>query len=281
MRFQIEEFKRKGDFNKVAELQYGKLPELEKTLKEAQAKESGKAKGAKDGKAAAVAAHHGRRRGDRRGGVARHRHSGVQADAGRARQAAADGSQAARARGRPGRGHHRGGRRHPPLARGPVRPEPADRLVPVPRPHRRRQDRAVQGAGRLPVRQRGPHDPRRHERVHGKALGQPPDRRAAGLRRLRRGRRADRGGAAQALLRAAARRGREGAPGRVQRAAAGARRWPPDRRPGPHRGLQEHRDRDDQQPRFAHDHADGRAGQRADPRGGDGPRSRATSAPSS
>jgi ATP-dependent Clp protease ATP-binding subunit ClpB len=39
IRFQIEEFKRKGDFNKVAELQYGKLPELEKTLKDAQAKE--------------------------------------------------------------------------------------------------------------------------------------------------------------------------------------------------------------------------------------------------
>ncbi|WP_298231830.1 AAA family ATPase, partial [uncultured Azohydromonas sp.] len=43
IRFQIEELKRKGDFNKVAELQYGKLPELEKKLKEAQAKESGKA----------------------------------------------------------------------------------------------------------------------------------------------------------------------------------------------------------------------------------------------
>jgi ATP-dependent Clp protease ATP-binding subunit ClpB len=39
IRTQIEEFKRKGDFNKVAELQYGKLPELEKTLKDAQAKE--------------------------------------------------------------------------------------------------------------------------------------------------------------------------------------------------------------------------------------------------
>ena len=47
---QIEEFKRKGDFNRVAELQYGKLPELEKTLHAAQAKETGKAKGAKEGK---------------------------------------------------------------------------------------------------------------------------------------------------------------------------------------------------------------------------------------
>ncbi len=43
-RHQIEELKRKGNFDKVAELQYGKLPELEKTLKEAQAKETKKTK---------------------------------------------------------------------------------------------------------------------------------------------------------------------------------------------------------------------------------------------
>ncbi|MEF9948177.1 MAG: ATP-dependent chaperone ClpB [Comamonas sp.] len=42
LRIQIEEFKRKGDFNKVAELQYGKLPALEKQLHEAQAKEQGR-----------------------------------------------------------------------------------------------------------------------------------------------------------------------------------------------------------------------------------------------
>jgi ATP-dependent Clp protease ATP-binding subunit ClpB len=39
LRHQIEEHTRKGDFNKVAELQYGKLPALEKQLKEAQASE--------------------------------------------------------------------------------------------------------------------------------------------------------------------------------------------------------------------------------------------------
>lgn len=49
LRHQIEEFTRKGDFNKVAELQYGKLPDLEKRLKDAQAQEAGKAKSAKDG----------------------------------------------------------------------------------------------------------------------------------------------------------------------------------------------------------------------------------------
>ncbi len=47
MRFQIEEWKRKGNFDKVAELQYGKLPELEKKLKDAQAKEAGKKGGGK------------------------------------------------------------------------------------------------------------------------------------------------------------------------------------------------------------------------------------------
>ena len=51
MRFQIEELKRKGDFNKVAELQYGKLPELEKKLKAAQDKENARnAKGKAEGR---------------------------------------------------------------------------------------------------------------------------------------------------------------------------------------------------------------------------------------
>ena len=42
LRHRIEELTRKGDFNSVAELQYGKLPELEKKLKDAQAVESSK-----------------------------------------------------------------------------------------------------------------------------------------------------------------------------------------------------------------------------------------------
>ena len=47
LRRDIEEFTRKGDFNKVAELQYGKLPTLEKQLKEAQAAETAKGKSGK------------------------------------------------------------------------------------------------------------------------------------------------------------------------------------------------------------------------------------------
>jgi ATP-dependent Clp protease ATP-binding subunit ClpB len=49
IKFQIEELKRKGNFDKVAELQYGRLPELEKKLHAAQTTEQGKAKGAKAG----------------------------------------------------------------------------------------------------------------------------------------------------------------------------------------------------------------------------------------
>ena len=49
LKFQIEEFTRKGDFNRAGELRYGKLPALEQQLKAAQAKEEGKAKDAKDG----------------------------------------------------------------------------------------------------------------------------------------------------------------------------------------------------------------------------------------
>ncbi len=45
LRQQIDELTRKGDFNKVAELQYGELPKLEQQLKEAQARESGKGQG--------------------------------------------------------------------------------------------------------------------------------------------------------------------------------------------------------------------------------------------
>ena len=146
---------------------------------------------------------------------------------------------------------------------GPAGPEPAARQLPVPRPHRRRQDRADQGARRVPVRRRQRDGPHRHERVHGEARGQPPDRRASGLRRLRRRRRADRGGPPPALPGGAVRRGREGAPRRVQRAAAGARRRAPDRRAGPRGRFLQHADHPDLATSAASTSPDrGRAGRR-------------------
>ena len=72
----------------------------------------------------------------------------------------------------------------PTRPRRPAGPEPADRLVHVPRPHRRRQDRADQGARLLPVRRRERDGAHRHVGIHGEALGRPADRRASRLCRL-------------------------------------------------------------------------------------------------
>ncbi len=159
---------------------------------------------------------------------------------GEVREADPHGGAPARTRGRPGRGG-RGGRQRPaPLPRGAAGPQPPDRHVPVPRPDGRRQDRAGAGARRVHVRLRGRDDPDRHVGVHGEAHGLAPGRRPARLCGLRRGRPADRGGAPAPLLGRAVGRDREGAPRRVQHAAAGDGRRPPDRRAGPDRGLQEH-----------------------------------------
>ena len=113
--------------------------------------------------------------------------------------------------GRPGRRGPRGLRRRPPGAFRHLRPGPADRVVPVPRADRGRQDRAREGARGLPVRRRAGDGAHRHERVRREAQRLAAGRCAARLRRLRRGRPADRGGAPSALHRRAARRGREGA----------------------------------------------------------------------
>ena len=150
IKLQMEEARRKGDWQKMSELQYGKLPQLEAQLKKADKKPKDEAKKPQ------LLRTRGRRRGDRRGRVARDRHPGVEDDAGRARQAPAHGRRAAPARGRPGRGGAARLGRDPPLALGPLRPEPPVRLVPVPRPDGRRQDRAMQGARRIPVRLRAP-----------------------------------------------------------------------------------------------------------------------------
>ena len=69
--------------------------------------------------------------------------------------------------------------RHPPVARRAEDAEPAGRQLHLPRPDRRRQDRAGAGARELPVRQRPRAHPLRHVRVHGEALGVEADRLAS------------------------------------------------------------------------------------------------------
>ena len=103
------------------------------------------------------------------------------------------------------------------------------------------------------------HGPHRHDRVHGEARGVAADRRAARLRRLRRGRPAHGGRAPPSLRGDPLRRDREGAPRRLQHPAAGARRRPAHRRQGPHGGLPEHRAHHDQQRRLRPHPGDGAA----------------------
>jgi len=126
LKLEMEAAKRKGDWQKVSEIQYGRMPQLEAQLKKAE-----KTPRAREAQAAA---HSGRSRGNRRSRVSRDRHSSLENDAGRARQAARHGREAPRARRWPGRGGAPRRRRDPALARGALRPEPALRLLPLPRP---------------------------------------------------------------------------------------------------------------------------------------------------
>ena len=102
------------------------------------------------------------------------------------------------------------------------------------------QDRARPGAGRVHVRLRAGDRPPRHVGVHGEAHGRAPDRRATRIRRLRGGRPAHRGRPPAPLRGRAARRDREGPPRRLQRPAPDHGRGAADRRPGPHGRLHRH-----------------------------------------
>ncbi len=135
---------------------------------------------------------------------------------------------------------------------------------------------------RIHVRRRARRHPARHERVHGEALGEPHDRRASGLRRLRRRWRPDRERAPQALPGAAVRRGGEGPPRRLQHPAAGAGRRTPYGRPGPHGRLPQHADHHDLQHGVGVPGQPRRRRRRGEgPAGGHGDGAPATSGPSS
>ena len=104
------------------------------------------------GLAAQGGGHRGRHRRDRR---RVDRDPGQPPDGGRDGQADPHGGAAPRSRRRPGRGDCRRVRRGPSRPGRAQGPEAPDRLVPVPRPDRRRQDRARPLARRVPVRRRG------------------------------------------------------------------------------------------------------------------------------
>ena len=119
----------------AGELAYGRIPELEKKLKDGRGQERRRRRRG--------GGHLRPRRADR---VALDRHPGRPHARRRAREAAQDGGADRQARRRPGRSGEGGFDRGAPRPRRPAGPEPADRLVHVPGPDRRRQDRADQGA---------------------------------------------------------------------------------------------------------------------------------------
>ena len=90
------------------------------------------------------------------------------------------------------------------------------------------------------VRRRARPAAHRHVRIHGEAFGRAPDRRASGLRRLRRRRPAHRAGSPPSLRGRALRRNRKGASRCLQRHAADHGRRPPHRWQRPRCRFQEH-----------------------------------------
>ena len=144
-RTELEQAQRKGEYQRAGELTYGVIPELEKQLK---ALEAG------DGKTAMV------EEAVTPSTIAQvvSRWTGIPVDKmleGEREKLLKMEEVLREARHRPEGGGGSGLDRGAPGARRPAGPEPADRLVHVPRPDRRRQDRADQGAGELPVRRRG------------------------------------------------------------------------------------------------------------------------------
>src|SRR5213079_628982 len=166
LRAEAEQATRRGDLQKAAEISYGRIPALEREIAEAekrlaQIQKKGKYlkeevdgdPGHEDARVGARAAHAAR--------------SGART----ARGGATGGARRRRQRGAPG-------------ARRPAGSEPADRVVHLPRPHRRREDRDRPRARRLPVRRREGHGATRHVRVHGEARRRPHDRGSPRLRGL-------------------------------------------------------------------------------------------------
>ena len=174
LRIELANAQRRGEFQRAGELAYGKIPELEKKLESIEAHED-----PGEMMEEAVTANH----------IAQvvSRWTGVPVDKmleGEKDKLLKMEDSARQARGRPGRSRARGGNRRAPFARGPAGPEPSDGLVHVLGPHRRRQDRADEGAGGVSVQRRDRDGPPRHVRIHGEALGVAADRRASRLCRL-------------------------------------------------------------------------------------------------
>ena len=148
LKVEAQQAERQGDYGKVAEIRYGKIQEAEKEIAAFQeeyrlASASGSMiKEEVDAQDVAEVVS---------------RWTGIPVTrmlASRARETAPHGGRTAQARHRAGAGHRGHFRRRAPFARRAERSPQADRFVHLPRYDGRRQDRAGQGAGRVPVQRR-------------------------------------------------------------------------------------------------------------------------------
>ena len=168
LNMEAERAERQGELQRVAEIRYGELPGLERELAGARAAGSTpmvKEEVDEDDVAAVVARWTGR--------------AGRAPARGRDREADPHGGAAPRARRRTGRGGRGGRQRAATRTHRPPGSEPADRLVHLPRPDRRGEDRARPGARRVHVRRRAGDGPPGHVGVPGAAHGRPAGRRSA------------------------------------------------------------------------------------------------------
>jgi ATP-dependent Clp protease ATP-binding subunit ClpB len=254
VRLEVEQAQRSGDYAKASELQYGRLPELERRIREQEARLADLQKSQRMLKEEVDEE-------DIAEVVAKWTNIPVsRLMEGESSEADSHGGAAPPARHRSGRGDWRRVERDPPRAGRPSGSEPAARELHLPRTDRCRQDRARARARGVPVRRRARDGADRHVRVPGEAHCVADDRRAARICRLRGVRSAHRGRSAAPLCRRPLRRDREGPRGSTERAAAAPRRWASDGRKGTDRGFQEHgRDHDVQPGQPVHRRAQRRA----------------------
>ena len=126
-RGELERAERDNDLERMAKLQYGDIPELEEIVaaQEQRSQELDRGRLAAD--------RGGQRGGHRPGRRPLDSDPCVEADGGRGREADPHGGAPPRPRHRPGRGRRRGRQRAATLARRTVRPQSADRQLPLPR----------------------------------------------------------------------------------------------------------------------------------------------------
>ena len=171
LRGEAERAQREGDLTRASQILYGQIPELEAEIKAA----------AEADKQVVLMVAEGSRRPTSRGGVVL---TACPRRCCRARQLLSMESSSGAAL----RAARRGRRsRMPCAAAAGISARTADGGVPVPGPHWRRQDRAGQVVGRVPVRRRACHGPHRHERVRREAHRVATGRRAPGVRGTMRG----------------------------------------------------------------------------------------------